>query len=163
MAIAGTKEVLLVGRLVVGGGIGLASMSVPMYISEASPPKLRGLLVSCNTLIITFGQFVAAVICGLFSNTEQGWKWMLGLAAVPSAIQFCGFIFMPESPRWLVSKGKIDEAKLVLRYIRSAEENPDEELREIQQAVLEEEVLKCRLNLKTFLIPPSLFSGSHTG
>jgi len=114
MAISNSKEILLVGRLIVGAGIGLASMSVPMYISEASPPKLRGLLVSCNTLIITFGQFVAAVICGLFSQTEHGWKWMLGLAAVPSAIQFCGFIFMPESPRWLVSKGKIEEAKMSL-------------------------------------------------
>jgi len=139
MAISNSKEILLVGRLIVGAGIGLASMSVPMYISEASPPKLRGLLVSCNTLIITFGQFVAAVICGLFSQTEHGWKWMLGLAAVPSAIQFCGFIFMPESPRWLVSKGKIEEAKMVLRYIRSADENPDEELHEIQQAVMEEQ------------------------
>ena len=130
-------------------------MSVPMYISEASPPKLRGLLVSCNTLIITFGQFVAAVICGLFSQTEHGWKWMLGLAAVPSAIQFCGFIFMPESPRWLVSKGKIEEDKMVLRYIRSANENPDEELHEIQQAVLEEEVILAR-KFKFFMI--SFFS-----
>ena len=67
---------------------------------------------------------------------------MLGLAAVPSAVQFCGFIFMPESPRWLVSKGKVEEAKLVLHYIRSHEENPDEELREIQQAVLDEQVRK---------------------
>ena len=140
MAIAGTKEILLVGRLIVGAGIGLASMSVPMYISESSPPNLRGLLVSCNTLVITFGQFVAAVICGAFSTTDKGWKWMLGLAAVPSAVQFCGFIAMPESPRWLVSKGKVEEAKLVLHYIRSPEENPDEELREIQQAVLDEQV-----------------------
>jgi SP family myo-inositol transporter-like MFS transporter 13 len=109
MGIAETKEILLVGRFIVGAGIGLASMSVPMYISEASPPHFRGLLVTCYNLIITFGQFVASCICGAFSNYgNDGWKWMLGLAAVPATIQFFGFIFMPESPRWLVSKGKIE-------------------------------------------------------
>jgi len=66
MGVAESREILLVGRLIVGAGIGLASMSVPMYISEASPPHLRGLLVSCNVLVITFGQFVAACICGVF-------------------------------------------------------------------------------------------------
>ena len=79
MGVAESREILLVGRLIVGAGIGLASMSVPMYISEASPPHLRGLLVSCNVLVITFGQFVAACVCGVFSKTDQGWKYMLGM------------------------------------------------------------------------------------
>ena len=87
MGVAESREILLVGRLIVGAGIGLASMSVPMYISEASPPHLRGLLVSCNVLVITFGQFVAACVCGAFSETDRGWKYMLGLAAIPSALQ----------------------------------------------------------------------------
>ena len=58
MGVSVSKEVLLIGRLIIGAGIGLASMSVPMYISEASPPQFRGVLVSCNVLVITFGQFV---------------------------------------------------------------------------------------------------------
>lgn len=65
---------------------------------------------------------------------------MLGLAAVPSAIQFVGFMFMPESPRWLVSKDKISEAKKVLLKIRAADELPEQELQEIQRAVNEEKV-----------------------
>lgn len=139
MGIANSKEILLIGRLIVGAGIGLASMSVPMYISEASPAHLRGLLVSCNILIVTFGQFIAACICGAFSQTEKGWKYMLGLAAIPSALQFVGFIFMPESPRWLVSKGKLDQAKKVLQQIRTEDENPEQELREIIMAIEEEQ------------------------
>ncbi len=140
MGIAGSKEVLLIGRLIVGAGIGLASMSVPMYISEASPSHLRGLLVSSNVLVITMGQFVAACVCGAFSKTDKGWKYMLGLAAIPSAIQFAGFIFMPESPRWLVSKGKIEEARKVLQRIRKPEEDPEQELRDIQSTLQSEQV-----------------------
>ena len=65
--------------------------------------------------MITFGQFVAGCVCGGFSGvTPNGWKWMLGLAGVPSAIQFVGFMFMPESPRWLISKGHVDKARDVL-------------------------------------------------
>ena len=115
-----------------------ASMAVPMYISESAPAKFRGSLgecekntsntmsfhnefpgaaisVVCNTLMITFGQFVAGCVCGGFSGVRpHGWKWMLGLAGVPSAIQFVGFMFMPESPRWLLSKGHVDKARAVL-------------------------------------------------
>jgi len=87
-------------------------MSVPVYISEMSPADIRGTLVSINTLMITFGQFVAALVAGAFSEVKPGgWKWMLGLGAIPSAIQFVGFLFMPESARWLASKGRLEEAK----------------------------------------------------
>ena len=83
MGISVNKEILLVGRVIVGAGIGLASMSVPMYISEASPPHFRGILVSCNVLIITFGQFIASCVCGAFSNVKpDGWKYMLGLGMI---------------------------------------------------------------------------------
>ena len=136
MGIAESKEILLVGRLNVGAGIGLASMSVPMYISESAPPKYRGFLVTCNNLTITFGQFFAACVCGFFSKVEpDGWKYMLGLAGIPAFIQFVGFLFMPESPRWLVSKGKVEKAREVLRTIRANTPiNPDEELEEIKRA-----------------------------
>lgn len=106
-------------------------------------------MVSCNVLIITFGQFVASCVCGAFSKVEpDGWKYMLGLAAVPAIIQFFGFIFMPESPRWLVSKGKIEQAITVLRQLRAEDEDPERELREIQAAVQLEQVRLTRLQIR---------------
>ena len=141
MGIAESKEVLLVGRVIIGAGIGLASMSVPMYISESAPPNYRGFLVTCNNLVITGGQFFAACVCGFFSKVEpNGWKYMLGLAGIPSFLQFVGFLFMPESPRWLVSKGKIEKARQVLTKIRANTSiDPEEELEEIKRAVEMEE------------------------
>ncbi|XP_013912820.1 PREDICTED: proton myo-inositol cotransporter, partial [Thamnophis sirtalis] len=103
LAAAPDKETLLGGRLVVGLGIGIASMTVPVYIAEVAPPHLRGRLVTINTLFITGGQFFASVIDGAFSYLPKGgWRYMLGLSAIPAVIQFVGFLFLPESPRWLI-------------------------------------------------------------
>uniref|UniRef100_A0AAR2LFT8 Major facilitator superfamily (MFS) profile domain-containing protein n=1 Tax=Pygocentrus nattereri TaxID=42514 RepID=A0AAR2LFT8_PYGNA len=133
------KEVLLVGRLLVGLGLGINSMTVPVYIAEASPPHLRGQLVTVNTLFITAGQLVASLIDGAFSYVQHGgWRYMLGLSAVPALVQFFGFLFLPESPRWLIQKGLTQKARRVLSQIRG-NQNIDEEYDSIKSSIEEEE------------------------
>ncbi|XP_078678196.1 proton myo-inositol cotransporter-like isoform X2 [Branchiostoma floridae x Branchiostoma belcheri] len=139
MGAAQSKVLLLIGRIVVGIGIGLASMTVPMYIAEAAPPEMRGRLVTINNMFITGGQFVASVIDGAFSyNKQDGWRYMLGLAGVPSLVQFVGFLFLPESPRWLVQHGDNLMAKMVLKRMRGVD-NVDEEFDQIKQSFEEEQ------------------------
>ncbi|KAM6973170.1 proton myo-inositol cotransporter-like [Aplochiton taeniatus] len=138
MGAASNKETVLVGRIVVGLGIGIASMTVPIYIAEVSPAHLRGQLVTINTLFITGGQFIASVVDGAFSYLHHdGWRYMLGLSVVPSVLQFFGFLFLPESPRWLLQKGRAQEARSVLRQIRG---RPDveEEYDSIRTSIEEE-------------------------
>ncbi|GAB1603581.1 proton myo-inositol cotransporter-like [Argonauta hians] len=125
---------LVIGRCLLGFGIGLASTTVPIYIAECAPMSIRGQLVTLNNFFITGGQFVASVVDGLFSCVPAGWRYMLGLAGIPAVIQLIGFIFLPESPRWLVSKGRIDEASTVLKDIR-ATENIDEEISVIKENI----------------------------
>ncbi|CAH1782788.1 unnamed protein product [Owenia fusiformis] len=133
MGVAGSKEMLLGGRVVVGIGIGLSSMTIPMYIAESAPYEMRGRLVVINNMFITGGQFVASCIDGAFSyDHTDGWRYMLGLAGVPALIQFIGFIFMPESPRWLVIRGKLDKARHVLQLIRGYQ-SVGKELQQIEQ------------------------------
>ncbi|XP_072526538.1 solute carrier family 2 member 13b isoform X2 [Salminus brasiliensis] len=139
LSVSPNKEVLLVGRLIVGLGIGIASMTVPVYIAEVSPPHLRGQLVTINTLFITGGQFIASVIDGAFSYMSHGgWRYIMGLSSVPAVLQFVGFLFLPESPRWLLQKGRSQQARKVLTHIR-ATENVDEEYNSIRSTVEEEE------------------------
>ncbi|KAM8884527.1 proton myo-inositol cotransporter [Synchiropus picturatus] len=133
------KEVLLVGRLIVGVGLGIASMTVPVYIAEASPPHLRGQLVTVNTLFITGGQFTASLVDGAFSYLQHdGWRYMLGLSVLPAMIQFVGFLFLPESPRWLIQRGLTQKARRVLSQIRG-NQNIDEEYDSIKNSIEEEE------------------------
>lgn len=139
MGLANSKEILLVGRIIVGVGIGVASMSVPVYIAESADPATRGRLVTINTLLITGGQFIASAVCGGFSSHPDGWRYMLGLAAVPACIQFIGFLGMPESPRWLVSKKRYDEALKVLKSIRGEDFPVEEELKNIKESCVEQE------------------------
>jgi len=135
MGVAGNKEVLLVGRLIVGAAIGIASCVVPVYISESAPAHLRGpLTVSYNTLVVA-GQFAATLVCGAFADVDQGWRWMLGLAGVPAVIQFVGFLFMPESPRWLLSKGRVERAREVLKHIRASDYDVDKEIKDVEETI----------------------------
>ncbi|KAM9753297.1 proton myo-inositol cotransporter-like isoform 2-T4 [Menidia menidia] len=140
LSMAPDKVVLLVGRITVGLGIGIASMTVPVYIAEVSPSHLRGQLVTINSLFITGGQFVASVVDGAFSYlSHDGWRYMLGLSIVPAVLQFFGFIFLPESPRWLLQKGRVQEARQVLSRVRG-EEDLDEEFDAIRASIEQEEM-----------------------
>ncbi|XP_029104526.1 proton myo-inositol cotransporter-like isoform X2 [Scleropages formosus] len=139
LSVAPSREVLLLGRVVVGLGLGIASMTVPVYIAEASPPHQRGRLVTINTLFITGGQLIASIIDGAFSYLRRdGWRYMLGLSVVPAVLQFVGFLFLPESPRWLIQKGHAQKARRVLSQIRG-NQNIDEEYDAIITSIGEEE------------------------
>lgn len=122
MAAANGPPLLIVGRIFVGLGVGMASMTSPLYISEASPAKIRGALVSTNGFLITGGQFLSYLINLAFTKAPGTWRWMLGVAGLPALIQFVLMLLLPESPRWLYRKGREEEAKTILRRIYSADE-----------------------------------------
>lgn len=111
MAAAPDPYVLILGRLFVGLGVGVASVTAPVYIAEASPTEVRGGLVSTNVLMITGGQFLSYLVNLAFTEVPGTWRWMLGVSAVPAIVQFFCMLFLPESPRWLYLKQ--DKAKAV--------------------------------------------------
>lgn len=140
LAFAVNKYMLLVGRAIVGAAIGLSSMTIPMYIAECSPPQIRGNLVTVNILFVTGGQVVASCIDGAFSNDKvNGWRYMLGLAAIPAIVQFLGFLVLPESPRWLIQKGKVNRAAKVLQKILENESKVQQEIETLKQVYSEQQ------------------------
>ncbi|ELU05720.1 hypothetical protein CAPTEDRAFT_168828, partial [Capitella teleta] len=126
MAMAPNRSMILLGRIIVGAGIGMTISTTPMYIAEVAPSDCRGRMVTVNVLMTVTGQVLANVIDGIFSTQANGWRYMLGMGAVPAVLQFAGFFFMPESPRWLAADGQEDKAKEVLQMIRG-DEDIDEE------------------------------------
>ncbi|KAF7001131.1 hypothetical protein CFC21_016861 [Triticum aestivum] len=135
MASATGPVQLVVGRVFVGLGVGMASMTAPLYISEASPARIRGALVSTNGFLITGGQFLSYLINLAFTKAPGTWRWMLGVAGLPAVFQFVLMLFLPESPRWLYRKGKVEEAEAILRKIYMAEEEVTREMQELKESV----------------------------
>ena len=130
---------LLAGRLVLGFGVGVSSMVVPVYIAEAAPPELRGRLVSVFSLCIVLGQarerasaprplpserslsdggLGQALACGvnlacekLLPSDGARWRTSMGVAAAPALLMLAGFVALPESPRWLARARRPDETR----------------------------------------------------
>ena len=127
---------LVLFRFLGGLGIGGSSVLGPMYIAEIAPAKWRGRLVGLFQFNVVFGILLAyfsnyLVTLMHFGATE--WRWMFGVAAVPAALFLVMLFGIPQSPRWLVEKRRVDEARIVLQ--RVGEENAEEELNDIRESM----------------------------
>uniref|UniRef100_A0A6N2M177 Major facilitator superfamily (MFS) profile domain-containing protein n=1 Tax=Salix viminalis TaxID=40686 RepID=A0A6N2M177_SALVM len=116
--------VLLLARLLDGFGIGLSVTLIPVYISETAPPEIRGLLNTLPQFTGSVGMFLSyCMVFGMSLMEAPSWRMMLGVLFIPSIIYFLLTVFfLPESPRWLVSKGRMLEAKKVLQRLRGRED-----------------------------------------
>ncbi|MDR2380659.1 MAG: sugar porter family MFS transporter [Bifidobacteriaceae bacterium] len=121
-ALAPDRYIMTLARIVLGLGVGGASVTVPSYLAEISPANRRGRLVTRNELMIVSGQFAAfvsnAVIARTLGESESVWRIMLAMAIIPAIALWVGVKVMPESPRWLALRGREDEALRVLESVR---------------------------------------------
>ncbi|KAB2495430.1 sugar porter family MFS transporter [Priestia endophytica] len=152
---APNATVMIISRFVLGLAVGGASVTVPAYLAEVSPSERRGRIVTQNELMIVTGQLLAftfnAILGTTLGHNPEVWRYMLPIAAVPAVILFFGMLKVPESPRWLVSKGRSQEALTVLEKMRE-KKRAKEEVLEIETAFKQEENMK-KATLKDLSVP----------
>jgi major inositol transporter-like SP family MFS transporter len=140
--IAPNMTVMVMFRFLLGLAVGGASVVVPSYLAEMSPADRRGVLVTQNELMIVTGQFLAyvcnAVLGNVFGEAGHVWRYMLVIATLPAVALWIGVLILPESTRWLASKGKMAEALKILQKIRS-ESIAEQELKEIKEHISEDQ------------------------
>ncbi|XP_021741531.1 polyol transporter 5-like [Chenopodium quinoa] len=136
MGLAPSYPYLMAGRVVAGIGVGYSLMIAPVYTAEISPTMTRGFMSSLPEVFITVGILLGYVVNYALSGIPNNWNWrvMLLLAVVPSIGVGLGVFFMPESPRWLVMKKRLSEAKTVLVATSENEEEAEVRLGEITRA-----------------------------
>jgi sugar porter (SP) family MFS transporter len=158
-ALADSFTIFITWRILGGVAIGLASSLSPMYIAEIAPAQIRGKLVAINQLTVVIGILLAQYINWFlvrnlppgatddFIRTswfgQQGWRWMFGLTAAPSFLFFLGMLVVPESPRWLAKKGKLERARAILRRL-GGENYANTAVADIQSTLAGEESQRVR-------------------
>jgi SP family arabinose:H+ symporter-like MFS transporter len=135
-AVAGNIIIFNIFRFATGLGVGLTSMISPMYIAEVAPAKIRGKLVTFNQVAVVFGLFMAIVVSYLLSFSGN-WRWMFAAEAIAVFPLLVGLFFIPESPRWLVSKKLSEKAMHILTLINGAKE-AETEMKEIAESNVRE-------------------------
>ncbi|AQS87405.1 sugar-proton symporter [Neoasaia chiangmaiensis NBRC 101099] len=129
--LAHSVTMLIVARAVLGLAIGIASFVAPLYISEVADEDHRGSLISVYQLMITMGILLAFVSDALFAYAHA-WRWMLGIVAVPGTIFLVGAFFLPDSPRWLMLRGRESDAIRTLESLRHSREEAHKEISAIR-------------------------------
>jgi sugar porter (SP) family MFS transporter len=158
-ALAPNVLILIFARFILGLGVGLASLIVPLYIAEIAPPDTRGALVSLNQLMITIGILLSYIVGVAFTPIE-GWRYMFAVAVIPALILGIGMFTLPESPRWLVKNGKLDKARsvLLLSRVEADVETEMQQMEEIERI----ERQQAQVGYKELLAPwirPALIVG----
>jgi sugar porter (SP) family MFS transporter len=149
-AVCGSFDSLVAFRIIGGVGIGIVSIVSPIYISEVSPARIRGTLVSLYQLAVTIGFLLAYLANWMIDSSadltsagslwtnmwnSEMWRGMLGSETLPALLFFIIIFFIPESPKWLIVTGKMDKASMVLRKIYSAKEDVDNEIVQTRESL----------------------------
>lgn len=174
-AFVGSLEQLVVARILGGIGIGVVSIVSPLYISEVSIAQYRGRLVSLYQLAVTIG-FLGAYLTNFqllhFSQSgavlnagwmnlvfvSEVWRGMLGFCSLPAILFFCIIFFIPESPRWLILKGRDERAVRIFRKIYLSEVEVDTQLQDTKSVVQSETKSDWK-----FLLQPGIFKAVLIG
>lgn len=151
-AFAPNVYVLIASRIFVGFAVGIVNFVVPLYLSEISPKNLRGTLVSLYQWAITSGILFSYFINAAFAQHVYNWRLMLFAGVLPGLVLFVGMCLMSDTPRWLVSKNREDEAKTVFKKIEP-DLDTEKEIREIKMT-LKAEGKEKKFRFKKFMIMP---------
>ena len=144
--------ILILSRIFVGFAVGIVNFVVPLYLSEVSPKNLRGTLVSLYQCAITSGILFSYLINATFAHAVYNWRWMLFAGVVPGLVLLIGMLFLHDTPRWLVIKGRDNEAKEVLQTIEP-DIDADNEIFNIRKT-LQETKSNNKLKFEKWMIMP---------
>jgi SP family xylose:H+ symportor-like MFS transporter len=132
-AIPRTLTEFIIFRIIGGVGVGIASMTSPMYIAEISPAKIRGRMVSVNQFAIVSGMLIVYFVNYFIAaqgteqwNIDTGWRWMFGSEALPAVLLLLMMFAVPESPRWLIKQNRNETALKILTRIGGSSHAKDE-------------------------------------
>jgi SP family galactose:H+ symporter-like MFS transporter len=131
-AAAWSPTTLIVARLILGLAIGVATFAAPLYLAEVAPEHIRGAMISCYQLMITIGILVAFLSDTILTYTGN-WRMMLGIITVPGVLFLFGLLWLPDSPRWLMMRGRKEEALIVLNKLRDDPVQVAKEMKDIAE------------------------------
>lgn len=156
---AHSHHLMYAGRFILGVGVGIEGGCVGIYISESVPANVRGSIVSMYQFNIALGEVLGYAVAAMFYSVKGGWRYMVGSSLVFSTALFVGLFFLPESPRWLVHKGRYGEAWNVWKRLRDIGDDKNKlEFLELRQAAFQEherraEELRIQNWLDLFTVP----------